>query len=311
MRRLTFDLDVLRSFVLGIQLGSFAKAADHLGRSTSAVSAQLKKLEDQIDVAILRKSGRGMVLTPTGEILFGYAKRLLALNDEAVTAVRGAELEGCVRLGLQEDFGENLLTEVLGSFVRAHPRIRVEARVARNTELLELVTSGRLDLALAWDSGSNTPFSQFVADLPMCWVGSADWTCAVNGEPLSLAAFESPCLMRSAATNALDHAALPWRLAFTSSSLSGIWAAVGAGLGITVRTRAGLPAHLLVLDGLPPLPKIGLMLHWAESKPAPPVKRLAEILLANLDDSLVFNDPVVHATKACGTIVQPSTGSNY
>ena len=283
MRRLTFDLDVLRSFVLGIELGSFAKAADHLGRSTSAISAQLKKLEDQVDVAILRKSGRGMVLTPTGEILFGYAKRLLALNDEAATAVRGAELEGCVRLGLQEDFGENLLTEVLGSFVRAHPRIRVEARVARNAELLELVTSGRLDLALAWDSGSSTPFCQFVADLPMCWVGSADWMCVVNGESLPLVAFESPCLMRSAATKALDHAAIPWRLAFTSSSLSGIWAAVSAGLGISVRTRVGLPAHLLALDGLPPLPKIGLMLHWAESKPAPPVRRLAEILLANLE----------------------------
>lgn len=287
MRRLTFDLDVLRSFVFGIELGSFAKAADRLGRSTSAVSAQLKKLEDQVDSPILRKSGRGMVLTPTGEILFGYAKRLLELNDEAATAVRGTELEGCVRLGLQEDFGEHLLTEVLGSFARAHPRIRIEARVSRNAELLELVTSGRLDLALAWDSGSGTPHSQFVAELPMCWIGRADWTYTASSESLPLVAFESPCLMRSAATNALDHARIPWRVAFTSPSLSSIWAAAGADLGITVRTQAGLPAHLRVLDGLPELPKIGLILHRAESKPAPPVRRLAEILLANLNDLLL------------------------
>jgi DNA-binding transcriptional LysR family regulator len=298
MRHLTFDPYVLRSFVLGIELGSFAKAADHLGRSTSAISAQLKKLEDQVDSPILRKSGRGMVLTPTGEILFGYAKRLLELNDEAATAVRGAELEGCVRLGLQEDFGEQLLTAALGNFARAHPHIRIEARVSRNAELLDFVTSGRLDLALAWNSGNSTPYNQFVAEPHMCWIGRANWTYTANSKPLPLVAFESPCLMRSAATNALDHAGIPWRIVFTSPSLSSIWAAVSAGLGITVRTQAGLPTHLHVLDGLPELPKIGLILHQAESKPAPPVRRLAEILLANLDDLLLFPRPRIVARKA-------------
>ena len=287
MRRLTFDLDVLRSLVLGIELGSFAKASERLGLSTSAVSAQLKKLEDQVDIPILSKSGRGMVLTPAGETLFSYAKRLLELNDEAVSALRGVELQGSVRLGLQEDFGERLLTESLGCFARAHPRIRVEAQVSRNAELLDLVRSGRLDLALAWDSGSNTPFSQFVAELPMCWIGREDRACVGNNGPLPLVAFEAPCIMRSSATNALDHAAIPWRFAFTSPSLSGIWAAVGAGLGITVRTRAGLPSHLHVLKGMPALPKIGLILHYAESTPTPTVRRLAEILLTNLNDLLL------------------------
>ena len=287
MRRLTFDLDVLRSLVLGIELGSFAKASDRLGLSTSAVSAQLKKLEDQVDIPILRKSGRGMVLTPAGETLFGYAKRLLELNDEAVSAMRGVELQGCVRLGLQEDFGERLLTESLGCFARAHPCIRIEVQVSRNAELLDLVRRGRLDLALAWDSGNSTPYNQFVAELPLCWIGREDSTCIGNDDPLPLVVFEAPCFMRSAATNALDHAAIPWRFAFTSLSLSGIWAAVSAGLGITVRTRAGLPSHLHVLKGMPALPKIGLILHSAESTPAPPVKRLAEILLANLNDLLL------------------------
>ncbi|HEX7689838.1 MAG TPA: LysR family transcriptional regulator, partial [Burkholderiaceae bacterium] len=122
MSRPTFDLDVLRTLVTGIELGSFAKAADRLGRSTSAVSAQLKKLEEAAGAPVLRKAGRGMVLTPTGEVLFGYARRLLALDDEAAHAVRGAELHGAVRLGLQEDFGEGLLTGVLAGFARAHPR---------------------------------------------------------------------------------------------------------------------------------------------------------------------------------------------
>ena len=154
MRRITFDLDVLRTYVTGVELGSFAKAADRLGRSTSAVSAQLKKLEEQLGTPVLRKAGRGMLPTAAGEALLGYARRLLELNDEAATAVRGVELAGSVRLGMQEDFAEHILTDVLGRFARAHPRLRIEARVARNAELLEQTAAGRLDLALAWDDGS-------------------------------------------------------------------------------------------------------------------------------------------------------------
>ncbi|RUX14360.1 LysR family transcriptional regulator, partial [Mesorhizobium sp. M2A.F.Ca.ET.042.01.1.1] len=101
MRRVTFDLDVLRTFVTGMELGSFAKAAERLGRSTSAVSAQLKKLEEQADTPIFRKAGRGLALTEAGETMLGYARRLIELNDEAAAAIRDVELEGWVRLGLQ------------------------------------------------------------------------------------------------------------------------------------------------------------------------------------------------------------------
>ena len=136
MARVNFDLDVLRTFVTGIELGSFARAADRLGRSTSAVSAQLKKLEEQAGTPVLRREGRGMALTESGETLLGYARRLLELNDEAASALRGATLEGRVRLGMQEDFGETLLPALLGRFARAHPKVRIEVRTARNQELL-------------------------------------------------------------------------------------------------------------------------------------------------------------------------------
>src|SRR5579863_2056509 len=144
MRQMNFDLDILRTFTTGVDLGSYARAADRLGRSTSAVSAQLKKLEEQAGTPIFRKSGRGLALTEAGETMLAYARRLLDLNDEAASAIRGVELEGWVRLGLQEDFGESLLPDVLGRFMRAHPRVRIEARVARNAELIERVASGRL-----------------------------------------------------------------------------------------------------------------------------------------------------------------------
>lgn len=290
MRRITFDLDVLRSFVLGLELGSFAKAADRLGRSTSAVSAQLKKLEDQAGTPLLRKAGRGLALTDAGETLLGYARRLLELNDEAATAIRGADLEGWVRLGLQEDFGETLLPAVLGQFARAHPQVRIEARIARNAELHERVAAGRLDLALAWDAPGGTPHAQHVAELPMCWIGANGDVRPhpeIRDEPLPLVLLEAPCLLRTAATEALDRAGIPWRVAFTSASLSGIWAAVAAGLGVTVRTHIGLPASVraLAVDeaGLPRLGRLRLGLHRADADPTLAAARLGEIILRRLE----------------------------
>ncbi|WP_417814117.1 LysR substrate-binding domain-containing protein [Thalassospira alkalitolerans] len=313
MRRVNFDLDVLRSFVAGIDLGSYARAADRLGRSTSAVSAQLKKLEDQAGTPIFRKTGRHLALTAAGETMLGYARRLLDLNDEAATALHGAELEGWVRLGLQEDFGEILLPTVLGRFARAHPKVRIEARVGRNADLIERVQSGQIDLALTWghpgQTGQNTvPYVSRIAEVPMCWIGSGGPGLAggsghiasgSNGddaatqsfdqdEPLPIVAFEPPCLLRDYAVKALDRAGISWRMAFVSSGLGGLWAATAAGLGVMARTPIGLPSSLRVLDnhGLPPLPLLDLNLMHADADPGPTVARLADILRVSVQDGM-------------------------
>ncbi len=293
MRRTIFDLDVLRTFSTGMELGNFAKAAERLGRSTSAVSAQLKKLEEQAGTPIFRKAGRGLALTDAGETMLGYARRLLELNDEAAAAVKNVELEGWVRLGLQEDFGETLLPDVLGRFARAHPKVRIEARVVRNAELLQRVTSGKLDLALAWSDGTLTAHCERIGEVPMRWIGPAEgqpgWQAA-SGEPMPLASLEAPCLLRSAATKALDEAGISWRLAFVSPSLGGLWAATAAGLGLTIRTPIGLPAKVRPLApgtiGLPDLPKLGLVLHRAEAEPQPAAARLAELVLQSVHGAL-------------------------
>lgn len=294
MRRITFDLDVLRSFATGMELGSFARAADRLGRSTSAVSAQLRKLEEQAGTPIFRKAGRSLALTEAGETMLAYARRLLVLNDEAAAAVRGADLEGWVRLGLSEDFGETLLPAVLGRFARAHPRVRIEARIARSFDLLDRVGSGQLDLALAWGDGGGLPHAEPVAELPMRWVGPATGDgilASAHGradEPLPLATLEAPCLLRTAATTALDRAGIPWRLAFVSPSLAGLWAAVAAGLGVTIRTDFGLPAGVRALGPAeaPALPSLPLTLLRAEAEPDPVTARLAAILAQSVRDTL-------------------------
>jgi DNA-binding transcriptional LysR family regulator len=295
------DIAALRTLVIGMELGSFARAADRVGRSTSAVSAQIKKLEEQAGAPLFRKSGRGLALTDAGEVMLDYARRLVGLNDEAAVATRGLDMEGWIRLGLQEDFGETLLPQLLGRFARAHPRVRIEARVARNTDLQERFDAGQLDLALLWDGsiakqgsgGASSPRAdtsrEVIARPRMCWIGPATVPSpterADSGgtqEPLPLIAFDRPCLFTHAAVAALDHARIPWRLVFTSPSLSGLWAATAAGLGINVRTPYGLPASVRTLGaqatGLPSLPSIPLVLLKRPGEAQPLADRLAAML---------------------------------
>ncbi|WP_448646918.1 LysR substrate-binding domain-containing protein [Pseudomonas mohnii] len=286
MRRPTFDLDVLRTFVTGVEFNSFAKAADRLGRSTSAVSAQLKKLEEQVGTPVLTKSGRGLALTPTGETLLSHARRLLELNDGIFQTLHESQTAGTVRLGLQEDFGEHFLSDILRRFVQTYPRVNLEVRIARNAELLALVESADLDLALTWDTGHLSPYATRLGETQMHWIGARDMPllAALDDSSLPLIMFDAPCVLRSAATQALDAAQIPWRIALTSPSVGGIWAAVAAGLGLTLRTRIGLPNHLTVVSGLPPVPSLGYVLHSNGDDPTPAAQQLAALIKTSLQE---------------------------
>ncbi|WP_084046555.1 LysR substrate-binding domain-containing protein [Deinococcus hopiensis] len=285
MRRHTnLDMDALRTLVYGVDLGSFSQAALKLSRSPSAISTQLKKLEAQVGTELLRKSGRGLVLTDAGESFLVYARRLLELNDEAVAAVRGSKMEGAVRLGVQEDFGESLLPQVLGAFARSHPRVNIQVRITRNADLLAGVNKGELDLALAWGE-TRTAYVESLATLPVRWFGPRE-PAQVLRHPLPLAVFESPCLFRTLATACLDAVGIPWKVTFTSPSLAGLWAALSAGLGVTPRTALGVPQGVRPLDhaDLPDLPRIALSLHRSEATASPAVARLTELVKQTVDD---------------------------
>jgi DNA-binding transcriptional LysR family regulator len=300
MAQINFDIASLRTFVVGMELGSFAKAANRVGRSTSAVSAQIKRLEEQAGTPLFRKAGRNLALTEAGEAMLSFARRLIELNDETASAMRRPALEGWVRLGLQEDFGEAMLPDVLGRFARAHPKVRIEARVARNLDLLERIDSNDLDLALVWggtdlsglESRPASRNEEWIASPAMCWIGSSALPWSIDAsEPLPLVGFDRRCVFFSTATAALDRAGIRWRLAFTSPSLSGLWAAAAAGLGLTVRTRYGLPAAVRVLDarahGLPALPSLPLSLIRGSAVATPQVEQLASILLALLPSATI------------------------
>lgn len=288
----SLDSDALRSFVLGIECGSFALAAQQLCRSTSAVSAQLKKLEQQCGMALVTKRGRYLALTPGGEILLSYARRLLSLNDEAWRAVRGELLQGDVRIGMQEDFGESLMPRILGPFSRQHPSVHISARVDRNQPLLQAMAEQSLDMALLWQ-GDNLPAqSEVLGQTPLAWIGAQEFDISAllaRNDPLPLVMFEAPCLMRSRALNVLEQAGLDWRVVFTSHSLSGVWAAVRAGLGITLRSQIGLPAGLHSLNAL--LPAVGNMgiALWQHNADDAAQQMLAQLTRRALADDIHHN----------------------
>jgi DNA-binding transcriptional LysR family regulator len=268
MSAINLDLDVLRTLLAAQRLGGFGRAAEQVGRSQSAVSQQIDNLEKRQGQPLFHKQGRGLVPTEAGETVLAYARRILDLNDEAVAAVRGAAIEGEVRFGLPGDFAETSLPTALGRFKRAHPGVHIEAAVDRNAVLMERLDKGQLDLALAIGRGARED-AMPLATLPMVWL--------------------APCIFRSAAIDALDAAGIPWTITFTSPSLPGLWAAVAAGLGITIRTQAGIPDSLRVLgeaDGLPPLPAVDLALHDAGRQLSPAAQRLKTIMLEALNETI-------------------------
>ncbi|HEU0229207.1 MAG TPA: LysR substrate-binding domain-containing protein [Burkholderiaceae bacterium] len=301
------DINALRTFETGVALGTFAKASDRIGRSPAAVSAQLRKLEQQAGTELFRKAGRGLALTEAGETLLSYARQILAANDAALNALHSTQARGKVCLGLQEDLGEWVLTDVLGHFARAHPGMRIETRVCRNAELMDRVAAGELDLAVVWGNGGAAPWRETLARLPMVWIGGLNGIGRLNhaaapgravgaarntatnradesdeARPLALVAFDGACLFKTAALEALNQAGIAWDVTFTSSSLNGLLAAVAAGLGVTIRTPIGLPPRVAVLQpsasGLPGLPKVDLTMIATRSEQSPAVAFLADAL---------------------------------
>ncbi|ASA56494.1 LysR substrate-binding domain-containing protein [Vibrio gazogenes] len=259
----SLDLDALRCFVLGIELGSFALAAERLNRSPSAASAQLKKLEQQCHTPLAVKVGRHLEPTEAGEVVLGYARRMLQLNDELMYRLVGERLEGRVTFGLQEDFSDVLLPQMLGAFARTHPQIQLQSIVGRHQELLDGIVSGELDFSLGWVGEKSAPYSELLAELPMHWYGPASKhlrESVLTTKPLPLVMLDGSCLIRKQATEALDHQGIPWKINFVGRSLSNLWRAVEAGLGITVRSSFSHPESITKLSGFPPLGTLKLCL---------------------------------------------------
>ncbi len=268
MKTLNFDMDALRTMVVGVDLGGFAHAAVRLSRSPSAVSMQLRKLERQAGQRLFQRSGRGLVPTQAGEILLQHARRVLALNDEMGQALGTVNDGGTVRVGISQDFADSILPSLLQRYARVRPSTHVEIRAGRTCALADEVANGRVDMALAW-AVSGHGAGDKIAKVPAAWVGPAQgFDRPPKDLPVPLAVFDSPCFFRDMGIEALSRAHRPWRLAMTTPSLAGLWCGVRAGLGVTVRTALFLPRDLSIVPvsaGLPALPPIDIKLYCAAS----------------------------------------------
>ncbi|MCQ4162829.1 LysR substrate-binding domain-containing protein [Roseomonas sp. GC11] len=266
------DPDLLRSFVLIAEGSSVTRAAQRVGRTQSAVSMQMRRLEEVLGHPLLVRGPRGFSLTAQGAWLLDRARPWLAMHDEIVANFRMPEVTGRVRLGSPDDYVLLWLPDILARFAESHPAAELEVVCAPSTELLERLERDELDLSI-YSAGNELRAGDVGVPLwrgPLHWVGPS--AHAVHRQtPLRLSLASNTCTWRRAATEALDMAGLPWRVTYSSSAQMGTHAVVLAGLAITVGLAAPLPPGLRVLgeaDGLPPLPEFEIALAQRAETPA-------------------------------------------
>ncbi|MDJ0749564.1 MAG: LysR family transcriptional regulator [Woeseiaceae bacterium] len=276
----TFDIDALRAMIIGIEHGTFARAAIELGRSQSAISMKLKKLERQSGVRLFVRKGRGLVPTEAGEAFANYARRIIALNDEAAKSVGANVAPETIRLGMPQDYFDDVMPATLRAFSAKHPNVHVNIRAGNNHTISEEIEAGRLDGAIAFFPKSAADKGQLLCDLPLLWVAHKDMQEPDGDSPVPLVLFNHPCLFRQAALAALDGAGERWRTVLTTPSLPAVWSALRSKFGVGVRIGHNLPDEILDVSDwrrLPPMPPVELRL--LQSKTASPLARELTVML--------------------------------
>ena len=264
---MNIDTVTVQCFLAVAETGSFTKAAQRVGRTQSAISQQMAKLEQLLGKSLFVR-GKTFSLTPEGEIFMGYARQIFALHREAVDRFREPDLEGEVRFGLPEDFASVFLSDVLVDFARIHPRIQLNIECDLTLNLFEKFKQKSLDLVLVKMSRpEDFPNGLEVWSEELEWVGDGN---TINPDhPVPLVLSPQPCVYRARAINALEKAGVKWRLVFSSPSYAGTIAAVKAGMGLTVLPGTMIPQHLQAMRGkfLPNLKDlhVSLLKHRADN----------------------------------------------
>lgn len=257
------DLSLLRSFVAVVEAGNFTRAGERLHLTQSTVSQQIIRLEQSLGCRLLNRDQRHVLPTEEGERLLGYAQRLLRLAEEASAALGPTGSDGVVRLGVPEDLGGDALVPLLATFAAERPRLRLEVESGLSHHLLRLYRNGELDLLLvkqwAADADAHASWPE-----PLCWIDSAARPVTKKAEPLPLVAFPMGALYREEMIHALESRGRAWRISYSSTSLTSLCAAVGAGLGVSLLPAGSVqPGHRVLTedDGFPVVAGLNLVLY--------------------------------------------------
>ncbi|WP_256753145.1 LysR substrate-binding domain-containing protein [Mesorhizobium sp. Mes31] len=276
------DLNLLKTFVAVVESGSLSNAAPRVGRSQSAVSMQMQRLEEMVGTQLLVRGPRTVTPNAIGEDFLIYARRLLKLSDEAWASVTRPKETGSVRLGVPDDYAAFLLPPVLSRFAAEHPLVTVELICEQSTALVKTLAEGRLDLAIV------TRLPEQALDVirleRFVWVASPNHV-AWESDPLPVALFEPGCAARMNVLQALGDADRSYRCTYSSASLLGLVAVVQAGLAVAGLAQRSVPPSLRIIggnEGLPVLPdlEIGILRNPLSTTPA--VERLNDFLRRDL-----------------------------
>lgn len=279
----SLDTDQLKTLVAIADTGNFTRAAEEVHKTQAAVSMQMRRLEETVGRPLFAKNGRVNRLTPDGEHLLEYARRIISLSNEAMTVFTEPELAGHVRIGTPDDYAERFLPGIFARFARTHPLVEVEIICEASYVLLERIQNAEIDLAIAThrDCGAH---GEVIRREKLCWVGSPRHK-AEEREVLPLAAGPMTCSWRHAAAKALDAANRRYRVLYTSPSATALAATVMSGLAITVLPESAVRPGMRRLgaeDGFPELPICDIALLRAEGSNASSVDALANHVVENL-----------------------------
>ncbi|RQS33471.1 LysR substrate-binding domain-containing protein [Burkholderia sp. Bp8990] len=273
------DLDVLAMVVAVAESGSFAQGAQAVHRSPSAVSMQIKALEDALGKPLFIRDTRNVTATDDGRMLAEYGRRMLALRDEAWASVVRPEIRGRVTIGVPDDYISSLLPQVLGKFAAMHPRVEVRVIGQPSSALVPMLKDNTIDLACLTRIKGVT--GELVRREPIVWTGSAKrnvW----EERPLPVALFTHGSMARDHALKALNRQKIPFRMSYESPSFLGLLSMVEAGLAIAPLARCSIPAHLVRLsqnEGLPPLDAVEVVLARSAQSARPLCDYLVEQIL--------------------------------
>ena len=274
----SLDLTALRSFVAVADSGGVTRAAGFLNLTQSAVSMQIKRLEEALNLSLLDRSGRGVSLTAAGEQLLSYARRMLALNDEAWTRLTCKTHEGEIVLGVPHDIVYPVIPGVLQRFAAEFPRMRVQLFSSFTRTLKEDFRRGEADLILTTEDGVEQG-GQTLATPRLVWVG-APGGAAWRQRPLRLA-FEEACIFRTAAQEALDAAGIDWEMGVQTVQPRALEAVVSADLAVHAALEDACPPYMAPIPhggALPELSQKKINLYVRDADRTAPLLALAEMV---------------------------------
>ncbi|MBO9423710.1 MULTISPECIES: LysR substrate-binding domain-containing protein [Stappiaceae] len=276
------DIDQLRTFLAIAELGSFTKAGEAVHKTQSAVSMQMRRLEERVGQPIFIKDGRQSRLTEQGLRLVEYARRMIQLNDETLLAFNGKKEVGFVKLGVPDDYADRLLPQVLAAFNRLNPSIEVQVECTSSAKLTKAVRDNELDVAITTSGDTSELRGEIIRREPLYWVTSEQHS-AHTQDVLRLALGPSSCSWRRLSMDALDRAGRQYRVSYTSASGSALIGAVQAGLALTVFPESAIRDGMRILDerdGFPALPHCDIAMLRSDNARLPMHDRLCNHIIA-------------------------------